>query len=259
MIAFNNLQPIPMDLLVLESTNDEPVVRSTANRLGIGGPTAAKDKNDQKSGRHNTVGPGPGPGTLPHSNTGLSTSSTNTAPGRLVTALPDRSASDDRVMYPFRIKHLGNRSIKADDNTYILYAPTQQNRMDWCEKIIQAKERHAQSLHAQNAEPFRLKVMADTAFGYEATAQSGPKPIIVRGTPLDRAIGEVEKMYEKAPGPRPAVICRASVNCATAFTVNYEREMIAIGTDSGVFTADAKNPRGWQRVGCLSYIRELLC
>ncbi|PUU78893.1 CNH domain-domain-containing protein [Tuber borchii] len=238
--------PIPMDLLVLESTNDEPVVRSTANRLGIGGPTAAKDKNDQKSGRHNTVGPGPGPGTLPHSNTGLSTTSTNTAPGRLVTALPDRSASDDRVMYPFRIKHLGNRS-KADDNTYILYAPSQQNRKDWCDKIIQAKERHAQSLHAQNAEPFRLKVMADTAFGYEATAQSGPKPIIVRGTPLDRAIGEVEKMYEKAPGPRPNVICRASVNCATAFTVNYEREMIAIGTDSGVFTADAKNPRGWQR------------
>ncbi|PWW74158.1 hypothetical protein C7212DRAFT_215204 [Tuber magnatum] len=247
--------PIPMDLLVLESTNDEPVVRSTANRLGIGGPTAAaKDKNEQKSGRHNTMGAVPGPGALTHSNTGLSTTSANTAPGRLATALPDRSAGDDRVMYPFRIKHLGNRSLKADDNTYILYAPSQQNRMDWCAKIIQAKERHAHSLHAQNAEPFRLRVMADTAFGYETVAQSGPKPIIVRGTPLDRAISEVEKMYEKAPGPRPGVICKATVNCATAFTVNYGKEMVAIGTDYGVFTADAKNPRGWQRVGCLFYI-----
>lgn len=244
-------QPIPMDLLVLESTNDDPVVRSTANRLGLGGPTAAATvkTNPGPQGRHNTMSSMPGPGDLKHSNTGMSATSVATAPGRLVTALPDQSQKDDRIMYPFRIKHLGNpsRSLKADDNTYTLYAPTAQNRQDWCEKIIQAKERHASSLHAQNAEPFRLKVMADTAFGYETTASSGPKPIVVRGTPLDRAIEEVERMFEKA-GSRPPVICRASVNCATAFTVQFGKEMVAIGTDYGVFTADAKNPRGWQRV-----------
>lgn len=241
-----------MDLLVLESTNDDPVIRSTANRLGIGGPTAAKDKNDIKAGRHNTMNASTGPGTLSHVSTNMSANSTSTAPGRLVTTLPDRGAGDDKVMYPFRIKHLGNRSFKADDNTYILYAPTQQNRTDWCEKIIQAKERHAQSLHAQNAEPFRLKVIADTAFGYESTSASGPNPIIVRGTPLDRAIAEVEAMYAAA-GPRPGVICRASVNCATTFTVQFGKEMVAIGTDYGVFTADAKNPRGWQRVSSPPY------
>lgn len=245
-----------MDLLVLESTNDDPVMRSTANRLGIGGPTAAKDKAvaQPPNVRHNTMNGTPGPGDLKHSSTGLSTTSVATAPGRLVTALPDQSAKDDRIMFPFRIKHLGNpsRSVKADDNTYTLYAPTAQNRQDWCEKIIQAKERHASSLHAQNAEPFRLKVMADTAFGYETTAASGPKPIVVRGTPLDRAIEEVERMFEKA-GPRPPVLCRASVNCATAFTVQFGREMVAIGTDYGVFTADAMNPRGWQRVSYLPW------
>jgi hypothetical protein len=236
-----------MDLLVLESTNDDPVIRSTANKFGIGGTTAAKDKVEPKSGRHNTIGALPGTGNLAHSSTSLSAASTSSAPGKLVTTLPDRNAGDDKVLYPFRIKHLGNRSLKADDNTYILYAPTHQNRLDWCEKIIQAKERHAASLHAQNAEPFRLKVMADTAFGYEGTAVSSPKSIIIRGTPLDRAIQEVERMFANA-GPRPGVICRASVNCATTFTVQFGREMVAIGTDYGVFTADAKNPRGWQRV-----------
>lgn len=243
-------QPIPMDLLVLESTNDDPVVRSTANRLGLSGPTAAATvkTNPGPQGRHNTMST-PGPGDLKHSSTGMSAMSTATAPGRLVTALPDQSQKDDRVMYPFRIKHLGNpsRSLKADDNTYTLYAPSAQNRKDWCDKIIQAKERHASSLHAQNAEPFRLKVMADTAFGYETAVTSGPKPIVVRGTPLDRAIEEVKKMFEQA-GPTPSVICRASVNCATAFTAQVGREMVAIGTDYGVFTADSKNPRGWQRV-----------
>lgn len=244
-------QPIPMDLLVLESTNDDPVVRSTANRLGLSGPTAAATvkTNPGPQGRHNTMGSVPGPGDLKHSGTGMSTTSVATAPGRLVTALPDQSLKDDRVMYPFRIKHLGNpsRSLKADDNTYTLYAPSAQNRRDWCDKIIQAKERHASSLHAQNAEPFRLKVMADTAFGCDTTVSSGPKPIVVRGTPLDRAIREVEKMFELA-GPKPPVICRASVNCATAFTVQFGKEMVAIGTDYGVFTSDSKNPRGWQRV-----------
>lgn len=243
-------QPIPMDLLVLESTNDDPVVRNTANRLGLSGPTAAATvkTNPGPQGRHNTIS-SPGPGDLKHSSTGMSAMSAATAPGRLVTALPDQSQKDDRIMYPFRIKHLGNpsRSLKADDNTYTLYAPSAQNRKDWCDKIIQAKERHASSLHAQNAEPFRLKVMADTAFGYETTATSGPKPIVVRGTPLDRAIEEVEKMFQAA-GPKPPVICRASVNCATAFTVQFGKEMVAIGTDYGVFTADLKNPRGWQRV-----------
>ncbi|KAI5843398.1 CNH domain-containing protein [Morchella snyderi] len=233
--------PIPMDLLVLESTNDDPVMRSAANRLGIGGPTAANKAIVQPANlRQNT-----GIADLKHSNTNLSALSVSTAPGRLVTTLPD--PNNDRVMFPFRIKHLGNpsRSLKADDNTYTLYAPTAGNRQEWCEKIIQAKEKHAAALYTQNAEPFRLKVMADTAFGYETAAASGPNPIVVRGTPLDRAIDEVEKRFQNEP--RKPVMCRASVNCATAFTVQFKKEMVAIGTDYGVYTAAADNPREWKR------------
>lgn len=225
--------PIPMGLLVLESTNDEPVVRSSVNKLGLGGPTTVKQ----------TPNSGPRPGQLAHNNSTLSTGSVGSAAGKMIANSPS-DASSDKIMYPFRIKHLG-KSIKSDENTYTLYAPSAQNRQDWCDKIILAQERHAASLHAQNAEPFRLRVMADTAFGYDVVSNV-PKPIAIRGTPLDRAIKEVEAVFQNA-GPRPPVVCKAMVNCATSFKTHFGggNEMFAIGTDFGVYVADAKNPRGW--------------
>lgn len=224
-----------MDLLVLESTNDDPVIKSTANKLGLG--TTAVKTGDPRGGRANTMSPAGQ--TLSHTSTNLSTGSAKIVPTTVL------NGNDERIMYPFRIKHLG-KAHKTDENTYTLYAPSAQNRQDWCEKIIMAKERHAASLHLQNAEPFRLKVMADTAFGYDSSSSYSQKPINVRGTPLDRAIKEVEQMFEHA-GPRPQVICKATVNCATAFTDQFAREMVAIGTDYGVYLADAHNPRGWVR------------
>jgi hypothetical protein len=144
-----------------------------------------------------------------------------------------------KSMFPFRIKHLGKSEV------YTLYAPTAQNRSDWCDKIIDAKERHARSLFAQNAEPFRLKVMADTAFAYDGLASATNRTgIPIRGTPLDRAIRDMEKEYG---GARQAPVCRAIVNCATTFTC-YGKSMVAVGTDYGVYTAEANNPRGWTRV-----------
>ncbi|KAI5796331.1 CNH domain-containing protein [Peziza echinospora] len=229
--------PIPTGLLVLESTNDEPVIKSTANKLGLGGTTTVKP----------TAGATPSgtrPGQLNHPSTNLSTNSIGSAAGRAM-ANGGIDASNEKIMYPFRVKHLG-KAVKADENTYTLYAPSAQNRQDWCEKIVLAQERHAASLHAQNAEPFRLRVMADTAFGYEAAASSLPKPIPIRGTPLDRAIKEVEKMFENA-GSRPPVVCKAAVNCATSFRGQNGVEMFAIGTDYGVFISVASNPRGWMR------------
>lgn len=142
-------------------------------------------------------------------------------------------------MYPFRIKHLGKSEL------YTLYAPSAQNRQDWCEAIIEAKTRHAASLYLQNAEPFRLRVLADTAFGYEGAA-TGNRSIVIKGTPLDRAIKEAESRYEGQARPGP--VCRAAVNCATVFHQPYGRLMCAIGTDYGVYISEYENPRGWTRV-----------
>ncbi|KAJ5673088.1 hypothetical protein N7507_002215 [Penicillium longicatenatum] len=179
--------PIPMDLLALESTNDDPVVKSSMRGVATVAPAQA----------------------------------------------------DDKILYPFKIKHLGK------NGTYILYAFSAQSRAEWCQKIIEAKTKHAAALFSQNAEPFRLRVLADTAFAY-SDQTVGSKSVTIKGTPLHRAIKGVEKQY-KDSGPRPTPICRTSVNCATVFQQPPGRMMCAIGTDYGVYMSDVNNPRGWYR------------
>jgi hypothetical protein len=221
-----------MDLLVLESTNDDPVVKSTVR--GLGPVRAAAQPAAERSQT--------APGVLTHTSTNTSLSSINTTSSAktMVTNTVIDGPKDEKILYPFRIKHLGKSEV------YTLFALTSQNRQDWCDKILEAKTKHAASLFRQNAEPFRLRVMADTAFGSEAHASS-TKSIIIRGTPLDRSIQEVEKMFKNS-GPRPGIVCRAAVNCATAFHQPYGKQMVAIGTDYGVYISDMNNPRGWTRV-----------
>ncbi|KAF3914756.1 hypothetical protein ABW20_dc0100156 [Dactylellina cionopaga] len=224
--------PIPMDLLVLEdSINDAPVVKSSVKIIG----PATKQV---------TPGPGQRP-SIPNSSTPTPLTHTQTSSSLGSVNSPAWDSKDkDNVMFPFRIRHLG-KAYKVEDNTYTLYAPSATARADWFEKILIAKERHAASLFRQNAEPFRIRVMSDYAFGYESiTSSSGPKDVNIRGTPLDRAIKEAESLYT---APKPAMLTKSQVNCATTFHVGmgYGKQMVAIGTDSGVYISDYENPRGW--------------
>lgn len=208
--------PIPMDLLTLESMNEDPVSKAK----GLGGvANKATTQSEPKIGRQSvngSVAPG-----LSH------TDSATTIDGR-----------EEKLLYPFRIRHLGR------NESFALYTSSKTNRQEWCNKIIHAKTRHAESLFKQNAEPFRLRVIADTAFAYDAMTSSGPD-ILIRGTPLDRAIKEVEKDFGSL---RPAPVCRAAVNCATSFIHPNGTKMLAIGTDYGVYLTESNNPRGWSRV-----------
>lgn len=238
--------PIPMDLLILESRDDNPVVKS---KTGIASVTTVVPTGGNEAGNRLTriasTQPSPGPGQLQHTNTSTSIQSSGSMPPsmqRTVTTTilePAGGSKEDKTMFPFRIKHLGKE-------VYTLYAPSAQNREDWCDKILEAKTRHAASLFQQNAEPFKLRVMADCAFGYESNSQSAGKSIVIHGTPLDRAVREVEERYKDAG--RPPVMCRARVNCATSFTQSDGKEMCAIGTDFGVYIATLNDPRGWNRV-----------
>ncbi|KAI9828286.1 MAG: hypothetical protein M1819_006624 [Sarea resinae] len=233
--------PIPMDLLVLESTNDDTVVKSAVKGIGAVTTVAPKVSGtiENRLGRMATNTP-PADGSLTLTSTNTSSASNGTPnANRIVTNTVLEGSKDDKILYPFRVKHLGKAEV------YTLYAPTAQNRRDWCDKIIEAKTRHAASLFAQNAEPFRLRVIADTAFGYD-TMSGGSKSISIRGTPLDRAIREVESNF-KTVGPRPGPVCRAAVNCATAFNQPPGNPMVAVGTDYGVFISEADNPRGWRK------------
>ena len=157
----------------------------------------------------------------------------------MITTTVLEGASKDRTLFPFRVKHLGRSEV------YTLFAFSSQQRTEWCEAIISAKHNHAASLHAQNAEPFRLRALADTAFAYDSLA-AVHRQTMIKDTPLARAVEEVEKVYEGQSRPPP--ICRVAVNCATAFCHPPERRMCAIGTDFGVFFSEYDNPRGWTRV-----------
>jgi hypothetical protein len=224
-----------MPLLFLESSTDEPIAR----QKGIATPLtrAAGSTPDFKKGSDTklnkvTSNNGDRPG-LEHTATSSSMNSNRLAPSTSTDA-------EGKILYPFRIKHLGHE-------VYTLFASSAQSRQDWCEKIIEAKTRHAKALHAQNAEPFHLKIMADSAFAYDSAAAGVGKfgAVHIRGTPLDRALRELEKTFGPERGP-PA-ICRSAVNCATSFSA-YGRNMIAVGTDIGVCVAEAGDQRGWQKV-----------
>ena len=240
-------KPIPMDLLVLESTNDDPVVKSTMKGLGsvTTMTTKANAPTETRPSRQSMSNPSGGPGTLQHMNTASSAASMQTNGSNRTIMGPTvlDSPKDEKILYPFRVKHLGR------DDLYILYAPSSKNRDEWCDKIIEAKTRHAASLYRQNAEPFRLRVIADIAFAYDAMSGQG-KSILIRGTPLDRAIREVEKTYQDK-GSRPNPVCRAAVNCATSFNQPYGSPMFAVGTDYGVYVSSQDNARGWTRVSNL--------
>ncbi|KAJ5451060.1 hypothetical protein N7491_000242 [Penicillium cf. griseofulvum] len=203
--------PIPMDLLGLESTDDDPVIKSSVRGVATVTPSQAGAASP-----------------LAHSGSGASGGNGSVDNSR-----------DDKILYPFKIKHLGKTG------TYTLYAFSVQSRMEWCQKIIEAKTKHAAALFSQNAEPFRLRVLADTAFAYSDHAP-GSKSVTIKGTPLHRAIKEVEKQYESSK-TRPPAVCKTAVNCATVFQQPPGRIMCAIGTDYGVYMSELNNPRGWYR------------
>ncbi|KAK3630370.1 Rho guanine nucleotide exchange factor [Elasticomyces elasticus] len=229
--------PIPMDLLIMESTND-PAVQKSSYMKGFTSVTTVTGRGptpDAAALARMPSNQGPNPG-LQHVNTGASSASLQT-----VTSLSEGKDSD-RIMWPFKIKHLGRE-------TYTLFAPTEQARTEWIKAIREAKAKHAAALYAQHAEPFRLRVMADSAFVYDAFGTSGgQKADVVRGTPVDRAIKEVEHRFKDTGRPGP--ICRARVNCATSFTITGlegAKQMIAVGTEFGVFVSEMENPRGWTK------------
>jgi len=234
------VQPIPMPLLFLESTNDDPVAKQKSLTAPLTRTTAATGSGTQLNKVVSNGGDRPG---LEHTGTGSSMGSL-TAVSRLTSAGGD----DGKIIYPFRIKHLGHE-------IFTLYASSAQERAAWCSAIIEAKTRHARALHAQNAEPFRLRVISDGAFAYDSTSMQGRQPnVSIRGTPLDRAIREMEQVYGPGRGAPP--VSRATVNCACAFT-SFGKSLIAIGTDYGVYISETSNPRGWTRSVQISKVTQI--
>ncbi|KXX75346.1 Rho1 guanine nucleotide exchange factor 3 [Madurella mycetomatis] len=233
-------EPIPMPLLFLESMNDDPVAKQKSLTAPLTRTTAATGSGTQlnKVATNGSERPG-----IEHTGTSSSIGSLTT-----VSRLTSSGGDDGKIIYPFKIKHLGHE-------IYTLYASSAQERAAWCSAIIEAKTRHARALHAQNAEPFRLRVISDGGFAYDSTSLLGRQPSVsIRGTPLDRAIREMEQVYGPGRGPPP--VCRATVNCACSFT-SFGKSVTAIGTDYGVYISESSNPRGWTRSVQISKVTQI--
>ncbi|KAI1348050.1 CNH domain-containing protein [Xylaria sp. FL0043] len=223
-------EPIPMPLLFLESSQDDPI----SKQKGIATPLT-RSTNPGSDTRLNKIA------SNGNDRPGLEHTATSSSVGSGMNRLAPLNAGDGegKILYPFRVKHLGHE-------VYTLFASSAQMRQDWCDRIIEAKTRHAKALHAQNAEPFKLRVMADSAFAYDSISGVGKYMggVHIRGTPLDRAIRELEDTF--GPGRGPAPISRAAVYCATGFSA-FGRNMVAVGTDVGVCIAEASDQRGWTK------------
>lgn len=226
-----------MPLLFLESTNDDPISKQKGITAPLTRTTVVTSASETKLNKVTSNGP---------ERPGLEHTATTSSLGSAVTKLastPSAADAEGKILYPFKIKHLGHE-------VYTLYATTPQSRSEWCNKIIEAKTRHAKALFAQNAEPFKLRVMADYSFGYDQASPMGRLDgVVVRGTPLDRAIRDMERIYGPGKGQAPASAVptyRTQVNCATSFTA-YGKSITAIGTDIGIFISETSNPRGWTK------------
>lgn len=222
-------EPIPMPLLFLESSQDEAV----SKQKGIATPLT-RATNTASDAKLNKVV------SSSCDRPGLEHTATSSSMGSAVTRLAPMSSNDEgKTLFPFRVKHLGHE-------VYTLFCNSAQQRQEWCDKIIEAKTRHAKALHLQNAEPFRLRVMSDSAFGYDSFGGMGryANGVHIRGTPLDRAIRELEKTYGPGRGPPP--ISRATTHCATGFHA-FGKNMVAVGTDVGICVTEASDQRGWNK------------
>ncbi|GAP88075.1 putative Rho1 guanine nucleotide exchange factor 3 [Rosellinia necatrix] len=233
-------EPIPMPLLFLESSQDDPI----SKQKGIATPLT-RSTNPGSDTRLNKVT------SNASERPGLEHTATSASVGSAMNRLAPINSGDSegKILYPFRIKHLGHE-------VYTLFASSAQSRQDWCDRIIEAKTRHAKALHTQNAEPFKLRVMADSAFAYDSISGMGKYMggVHIRGTPLDRAIRELEKTVGPGRGPPP--ISRAAVYCATGFSA-FGKNMVAVGTDVGVCVAEASDQRGWSKTVSIGRVTQI--
>lgn len=210
-------KPIPMDLLVFETADAEAVAKSSASKIGVGTFT------------HSTS-----PEVVATKRTGAGANPNANADPSSVTVL---SEADKEVLYPFKITHLGRNGT-----SYTLYASSNLDRQHWKDAIIGAKTAYSSAVYAMNAEPFRVKVLTQHAFGYDGA--STPKlPVFAPGTAIDRALQESNKEFAGTSPPRP--LARSKVNCASSCIFANGQEYIFLGLDYGVYVFTAGSV--WQR------------
>lgn len=225
-------------MLVLESIDGEAVTKSSSSKLGMG--TFTNNISSSPDGKKLTLLPPTSPVSPTKSNSAQNNSPQSPGgDGTAVTALQD---PEKEVMYPFRITHLGSGSHGATSFTF--YAPSNLDRERWKDSVINAKQEYSSAVYALNAEPFRMKVLAGYAFGYEP-AVSPKLPVFAPGTALDRALQQAEENPTANNIPRP--LAKSRINCGVSFVFADGQEYTLLGLDFGVYVKEAKAGSIWRR------------
>lgn len=207
--------PIPISLLVLESA-DENFVR--VNRIGI---TSTKSTNYRLFSRTKISAKSPSLG-----------GHTQVSPWETER---DDDGGDDGILYPFRIKRLGEATNGS--SSVVLYAKTPQVRQDWSIKISYCKQMHAELLYERREEPFRLEVLHNQ-FLYD-TYRPGATCYYTPGSALCRALPDSERYAEEKDEVPPNSLYSGRINCSA---VDHDRGLEAFGTDHGMHIYLPPNP-----------------
>ncbi|KAK9457948.1 CNH domain-containing protein [Dipodascopsis uninucleata] len=243
---------IPMDFLQLESRDHESMSQTSA--FGISS-------------------------VLHHNNSDISSSTGDDrgAPRSIATTRPSAeqlqtqavavtraSEEDDRIVYPFTVKHLGRNG-----EVFTFYTSTRRNRDHFCDMIVLAKNHYLSSRYTLRSEPFSLDVLSDMAFAYES-GKAPDLPVPSSGSVLEHAIRAAQSSVGGGKNDVVQPLVSTKVNCAASFYpeqlgfhaplnrsyVVSRRPHILVGCDYGVYLCDG-GVRRWQPVLPLTKVRQI--
>ncbi|KAK9313687.1 CNH domain-containing protein [Lipomyces starkeyi] len=238
--------PIPIDLLVLVSSNDTPgnarfhITKNQANLAAI--------LNNRSS--------------MPQSAEELK---------EKAQAMLNTKDGDTDKLYPFRIEHLGRKGSR-----YTFYVASENDRREWCKCIETAKRGFAIRMQSFRAEPFSLEVISDLAFGYGSEDKVPEIPVQSTVGVVERALRNAEFDIGDAAKQSLHVLINTRVNCAATFCpddlgarTSVNRTMSAylqtsarkpyalVGCDWGVYLCDGSSPRSWVPILSLTKVKQI--
>ncbi|KAK9387536.1 CNH domain-containing protein [Lipomyces mesembrius] len=238
--------PIPIDLLVLVSSNDPPgnarfhITKSQANLTAI--------LNNRSS--------------MPQSAEELK---------EKAQAMLNTKDGDTDKLYPFRIEHLGRKGTR-----YTFYVASENDRREWCKCIETAKRGFAIRMQSFRSEPFSLEVISDLAFGYGSDDKVPEIPVQSTVGVVERALRNAEFDIGDAAKQSLHVLINTRVNCAATFypddlgartlvnrtmsaylQTSARKSCALVGCDWGVYFSDGSSPRSWVPILSLTKVKQI--